>query len=305
MNWERYLTSPPPSTGWVFDSEMVAVAHRSKTEEIHCAAEEIPAGALDVGAVGLQAVNGDALRPALARLKGAAEGTESAAVIVPTSWLRSFLIDIDRVPRRHDELHDVVRWRLKKLLPVPPADLRLSVVRLPEIEGQRRLLVMAGIERAIAAVEACYAALGIEVGLITTRLFALVPRLVGETAANLIVQHEEKFLSLLLLIDGAPRLLRTKPLARSDGDAAVVVREASLTLGFVRESVGFNGEIEFRLSCERPEMDANLRAWLADQSGLVPATERARPPCGPTAVVDRLGAARLAPALAVVSGELR
>lgn len=305
MNWERFLISPPPSTGWVFDSEMVAIAHRSKTDEIHCAAEELPPGALDVGPVGLQAVNDDALAPVLARLKGAAEGTDTAAVIVPTSWLRAFLIDVDRVPRRDDELHDVVRWRLKKLLPVPPADLRLSVVRLPEIEGQRRLLVMAGIERAMAAIETCYAEIGIEVGLITTRLFALVPRVVAEAVATLVVQHEERFLSLLLLTDGAPRLLRTKPLARADGDAAAVLREAAMTLAFVREAVGIGGEIEVRLSCERSEMDASLRAWLADQRGLVPATETAVPPCGPTTVVDRLGAARLAPALAVVSGELR
>jgi hypothetical protein len=305
MNWERYLTSPPPSTGWVFDSEMVAIAHRSKTEEIHCAAEELPAGALDVGPVGLQAINDNALGPVLARLKGAAEGTETAAVIVPTSWMRSFLIDVDRVPRRDDELHDIVRWRLRKLLPVPATDLRLSVVRLPEIEGQRRLLVMAGIERAMAAIEACYATIGVEVGLITTRLFALVPRLVAETTATLVVQHEERFLSLLLLIDGFPRLLRTKPLARSDGDATAVLREAALTLGFVRESLRVGGEIEVRLSCEKPDMDASLRAWFADQSGLVPATETMGPPCGPATVVDRLGTARLAPVLAVVSGELR
>jgi hypothetical protein len=164
---------------------------------------------------------------------------------------------------------------------------------------------MTGIERAIAAIETCYAAIGVEVGLITTRLFALVPRLVAETAAALVVQHEERFLSLLLLIDGVPRLLRTKPLARSEGNGAAVLREAALTLGFVRESVGVGGEIEVRLNCEQPEMDVSLRTWLADQNGLVPATETAPPPCGPTTVADRLGAARLAPALAVVAGELR
>lgn len=305
MNWERILTSRPPSTGWVFDSEMVAVAHRSKTEEIHCTAEDLPGGVLDVGPVGLQAVHDEALGPVLARLKGVAEGTGTAAVIVPTSWLRSFLIDVDRLPRREEELQEVVRWRLRKLLPVPPAELRLSVVRLPESEGQRRLLVMAGIERAIAGIEACFAAVGVEVGLITTRLFSLVPRLARESAGTLVIQHEESFLSLLLLVDGVPRLLRTKPLARSDQDDTTVLREATMTLGFIRESVGVDGEIEVRLSCERPETDAYMRGWLAEQTGLVPAAETMGPPCGPTTVVDRLGAPRLAPALAVVSGELR
>jgi len=305
MNWERFFTSPPPSTGWVFDSEMVAVAHRSKTQEVHCAAEDLPAGGLEVGQVGLQAVHDDVLGPVLARLKGAAEGTGTAAVIVPTGWLRSFLLDVDRLPRREDELHDVVRWRLKKLLPVPPNELRLSVVRLPESEGQRRLLVMAGIERAMAAIEACFSAIGVEVGLITTRLFALVPRLAGVARPTLVIQNEERFLSLLLLVDGVPRLLRTKPLPLDDGDGKAVLREATMTLGFIRESVGIDGAIEVRLNSERPEMDAMMRGWLADQTGLVPATEMVGPPCGPTTVVSRLGAARLAPALAVVSGELR
>ena len=304
MNWEQFFTSPPPSTGWVFDSEMVAVAHRSKTEEIHCAAEDIPAGGLDVGPVGLQAIHDDVLGPVLARLKGVAEGTGTAAVVVPTGWLRSFLIDVDQLPRREDELNDVVRWRLKKLLPIPPAELRLSVIRLPESDG-RRLLVMAGIERAMAAIEACYSSIGIEVGLITTRLFALVPRLVGTPLPTLVIQHEKSFLSLLLLVDGVPRLLRTKPLPLSAGGGETVLREATLTLGFIRDSVGVGGEIEVRLNSERPEMDATMRNWLAEQTGLVPAAEMVGPPCGPTTVVSRLGAARLAPALAVVSGELR
>ena len=305
MNWEHFFTSPPPLTGWVFDSEMVAVAHRSKTQEIHCAAEDLPVDSLDVGPVGLQAVHDEALGPVLARLRGAAEGTGTAAVIVPTGWLRSFLLDVDRLPRREEELHDVVRWRLKKLLPVPPTELRLAVIRLPESEGQRRLLVMTGIERAMAAIETCYSAIGIEVGLITTRLFALVPPLAGVTLPTLVIQHEESFLSLLLLVDGVPRLLRTKPLPLNHDDGKAVLREATLTLGFIRESVGVDGEIEVRLNSERPGMDAMMRGWLADQTGLVPAAEMVGPPCGPTTVVDRLGAARLAPALAVVSGELR
>jgi len=305
MNWEQFFTSPPPSTGWVFDSEMVAVAHRSKTQEVHCAAEDLPVGGLDVGPVGLQAIHDDVLGPVLAKLRGVAEGTGTAAVIVPTGWLRSFLIDVDQLPRREDELSDVVRWRLKKMLPVAPTELRLAVIRLPESEGQKRLLVMTGIERAMAAIEACYSAIGIEVGLITTRLFALVPRLTGATLPTLIIQHEDNFLSLLLLVNGVPRLLRTKPLPLNDVEGKAVLREATLTLGFIRESVGVDGEIEVRLNSERPEMDAMMRGWLADQTGLVPAAEIAGPPCGPTTVVSRLGAARLAPALAVVSGELR
>ena len=305
MNFDRFFTSPPPATGWILSSGQCVVVHRTATEEIHCAAEDCPDGAFDVGPVGLQSLDAETVAPVLARLKGAAEGARTAAVIVPTGWLRSYLIDIERPPRREEELHDVVRWRLKKLLPVPPADLRLSVVRLAEIEEQRRLLVLAGIERAMASIEACFRSIGVEVGLITTRLFALVPRGADAMQSTLVIQSESGFLSLLLLSNGVPRLLRTKPLAASDDSTGPVLREIAITSGFIRDSVGVDGEIGVRLSCEDPGLDERMREWLHQQDGFVPIAEASHPPCGPTTVVDRLGAAQVDPGLAVVTGALR
>ncbi len=305
MNFDRFLTSPPPATGWILSSDQCVVVHRTATDEIHCAAEDYPEGVFDVGRVGLQSLDAEAVAPALARLKGAAEGARTAAVIVPTGWLRNYLIDIDRPPRREEELHDVVRWRLKKLLPVPPADLRLSVVRQAEIDGQRRLLVMVGIERAIAAIEACFESIGVEVGLITTRLFALVPRGADVMQSTLVVQYERGFLSLLLLRNGAPRLLRTKPLAASDDSAGPVLREIAISSAFIRDTIGVDGEIGVRLSCEDSRLDSQMREWLHQQDGFVPVGETSHPPCGPTTVVNRLGAALVDPGLAVVTGALR
>jgi hypothetical protein len=305
MNWERLITSPPPNTGWTLGATDAIVVHRTKGGELHCAAEELPDGGFEVGPVGLQAMDSEVVVPAFARLKGAAEGAQTAAVIVPTGWLRSFLIEIDRVPRKESELHELVRWRLKKLLPVAPTDLRLSVVPLPETGGKRPLLVMAGVERAMAAIEATFSSIGIEVGLITTRLFAIVPRNAGANRPILVVQHEESFLSLLLLSEGVPRILRTKPLA-ADGDSrGTVLRETGLTLGFIRDKLGVEGPIEVKLSCEDPDMDPLLREWLAAQEGLAPAPDGVVPPCGPTTVASRVGPVRIAPAAAVVMGELR
>jgi len=305
MNWERLITSPPPNTGWTLGATDAIVVHRTAGGELHCAAEELTDGGFEVGPVGLQAMDSEVVVPAFARLKGAAEGAQTAAVIVPTGWLRSFLIEIDRVSRKESELHDVVRWRLKKLLPVAPTDLRLSVVPLPETGGKKPLLVMAGVERAMAAIEETFSSIGIEVGLITTRLFAIVPRNAGADRPILVIQHEEAFLSLLLLSEGVPRVLRTKPLAAGGDSRGTVLRETGLTLGFIRDNLGVEGPIEVKLSCEDPDMDAQLRDWLAAQEGLAPAPDGVLPPCGPTTVASRVGPARIAPAAAVVMGELR
>lgn len=305
MNWKQLLTSPPPNTGWLLDSDTAAVLHRDGKGELHCASEAMPEGGFEVGPVGLQGVDSMAVGPVLARLKGAAEGAETAAVVVPTGWFRSFVIEADRLPRKQKELEDVVRWRLKKLLPIPPTDLRLAVVRLPESDGRRQILCLAGIERALGALETCIRGVGVEPGLITTRLFALASLHTNADRPTLLIQHEAAFLSLLLLEDKMPKLLRTKPLAAGDATASTVLREVGLTLAFIREGLGIDPEVEVHLTIEDPGVESELRRWLAEQPGLVPGEEPAAPPCAPATVVGRLGAARLAPAVAVVTGGLR
>jgi len=305
MNWERFFTSPPPATAWELGAAEAAVIHRTGPGELHCAIEDVPPGAFEVGPVGLQSLDRKAVAPVLTRLKGAAEGTSTAAVIVPTSWMRAFLLEADRLPRKENEVHDVVRWRLKKLLPVAPAELRLSVVRLPEVAGRRQILVLAGIERAVASLESAFNSIGIQPGLITTRLFALVPRSQVGDRPLLLIQLEPAFLSLVLLVGGVPRLLRTKPLSPMAAVGESIVRELRLNLEYIRDKIGFGGEIEVKLVCENEPLDAELRQWLAVQPEMGSFVETQVPPCGPSAVVNRLGIARLASAVAVVNGEVR
>ncbi len=305
MNWERFLTSPPPATAWDLGANEVAIIHRTGPGEFHCAIEDVPPGAFEVGPVGLQAVDRQAIAPVLTRLKGAAEGTSTAAVIVPTGWMRAFLLEADKLPRKESEVHDVIRWRLKKLLPVAPTELRLSVVRLPEAGGRRQVLVLAGIERAVASIETIFNTIGIQPGLITTRLFALVPRSSLSDRPLLLIQLEPAFLSLILLVGGTPRLLRTKPLSPMAAVGQSIEREVRLNLEFIRDKIGLGGEIEVKLVCDDAALDTELRRWMAELPQLAPFVGPPTPPCGPSTVAGRIGAARLAPALAVVTGEVR
>jgi hypothetical protein len=305
INFKELVTSPPPATGWDLDLGDAVVVHRSGSDGLHCASEALPPGAFEVGAVGLQAVDVELAGPVLARLKGAAEGASTGALIVPTSWLRTFLIDADRPPRKEKELHEIVRWRLKKLLPVAPAELRLSVVRLPEIDGRRSLLVLAGIERAMATLEAAFRGVGVELGLITSRLFAVVPHDLKSGPPVLLIQLEPGYLSIVLLVGGVPRLLRTKLLAGAAGTAAMVVRELRLTLEFVRDRIGLAEDLSVKLVCADRHLGGELSGWLEMQPSLVSLVEGEPAACGPTAVVERIGGARLAPAVAVVTGAVR
>jgi hypothetical protein len=253
--------------------------------------------------VGLQAVDRRKLVTVLGSIHGRLDGARRAAVVVPSAWMRSSRLDFPELPTRHGELEQVVQWRLKKLLPVPPADLRMSLVTLPPAGGSRPLLAMVAIERAIAELEAAFGEVGVGLGMITGRNFALAA--VDSTTSRLLVQQEQGFLSLLLVQDAVLRLVRTKPLAASGRLGDVVRRELGLTLGYIRETIGLKGEIGLEVSAEDAEIAGEIEEWRVRQQGVTRVNGGAPPPFAEGGAVDRLGMARIQPAWSVMTGVTR
>jgi hypothetical protein len=303
MNLKELLVSPPPATGWSLDVTMAAVVRRQAKTELRCAAVEVPEGTFEIGPVGLQSIDEDKLRPVLTRLQGEVEGSHRAAVVVPTGWLRTHLFEFEELPRRQADVHDMVLWRLKKMLPVAPSSLRLATVAQPPVDGSRQLLVMVGVERAIASLEAVFESIEVSPGLITPRVFALANKNVGQgTVLN--IQQEGRVLALVLLVDGSPRVVRTKPLAGRDW--SVLERELNLTLGFIAKSLGIEGGITVGVSAEDDQLADRLAMWVVATDGLT--LTAAEPPSlvfEGTAVRDRVGAFRLDPVVNIMSGAIR
>lgn len=299
----KYLTSPPPATGWTLDESVVAVVRRHAKAELRSAAVEVPDGTFEIGPVGLQAVDGDKLRPVLNRLQQEVEGSNRVAVVVPTAWLRTHLLELENLPRRQSDLHEVIIWRLKKLLPVAPASLRLATIVQPAGDGDRRVLVLVGVERALADLEAVFESAGVSPGLITPRIFAVTDGR-NDVSSILSIQQEAGFLSIMLLVDDSPRVVRTKPLVATDW--AVIERELGLTVGFIESTMEVEGPLQVGLSAEDPEIERSLKTWIADRESLAEATT-ASPSLAfdGTAVRDRVGAHRLDPVVNILSGGVR
>lgn len=298
-NWRNILHSPPPTTCWVVDGAVVSVLRRDKKGGLLWAAEGAPPGVFEVGSVGIQAVDRRKLSAVLASLQPRIEGASRAAVIVPSGWTRSHLLDFDELPRHHDELDQIVRWRLKKLLPVQAAELRLFIEPMPAANGSRSLVCMAGIDRAFASLEGAFSDVGVELGLITTRAFALAHR--PSTSTHLIIQQEDGFVMVLLAVDGWPRLIRTKQLASSSRAGETIRRELNLTLGYIRETLGMDGDIELRVSAENRELSGEIEDWRAATAGLPRGSATSIPDFAQGGAADRLGAARIDPAYAILA----
>lgn len=298
-NWRALLHSPPPTTCWVVDGALVSVLRRDKKGSVLWAAEGAPPGLFDVGPVGLQSVDRRKLSAVLSSLQPRIEGASRAALVMPSGWTRSYLLDFDDLPRSQAELDQVVRWRLKKLLPVQPSELRLSVEPVSRSNGKHSVLCMAAMDRALTGLEAAYSDVGVELGMITTRAFALTHRSVQ--SPHVIIQQEDGFLMVLLVADGWLRLIRTKPLSSARNSGEVIRRELNLTLGFIRQDLGFDGEIELRISADNRELLGEIEDWRAGAEGLPRSSWSSSPTFTQGGAGDRLGAARIEPAYAIIA----
>ena len=117
-------TLPLSTTCWVVDGAIVAALKRDSKGGVLWAAESATDGVFEVGPVGLQSVDREKLAALLSSLQPRIEGATRAAVVLPSGWTRTYLLDFDDLPRGQSDLDQVVRWRLKKLLPVKPSELR-------------------------------------------------------------------------------------------------------------------------------------------------------------------------------------
>lgn len=303
MKLARWFTTPPPATAWSLDGSAVVAVRRDKRGVFHGAVQEVPAGTFELGPIGLQSVEPTRLEALVRSVHERVAGVGRPAVVLPTGWLRSHVLDFDQLPRKRSEVEDVVRWRLKRLLPVAPADLRVSWVLLANVGGTMRLVTAVGLRRAIDTLEATFESVGLQPGLITSRVFALGAATVAEGAGpRLVIQGEPGFVSLLLVADDYPRLLRTKPLGNASDDSDVVRRELDLNLRFIRDTLAVEGRLQVVLSVGDESIAAAVRAWAEATSEIELAPPPAPVDTAEAEIMATIGDARLAPLRAVVGG---
>ncbi len=171
-----------------------------------------------------------------------------ASLVLPDSWVRATILELGALPTRADLRLDVLRFRLKRLVPFRVEELRVRATPIAPIAGQEdpiRAFVLFASEPLCVALEAAFAEAGVELGQITNptlaRLEALTfrDRLAGLTALAT-VEGATGF-ALLFARDGEPLLWRQKTLGEEPegGDrAAHLLAEMRLTRTFLAERFG-------------------------------------------------------------------
>jgi hypothetical protein len=113
-----------------------------------------------------QLANESALAEALRRMRNETGRWDKVSLLLPDSWFRINLVDLPSLPERESEALDVVRWSLKKTLPIAPEQLRVTYSVLSREGSAAKVLVLSALEATLAALEKVFGAAGLDVVLI-------------------------------------------------------------------------------------------------------------------------------------------
>lgn len=105
------------------------------------------------------------LAETLRRLRMESGKWDKVSLLLPDSWFRMNIVDLPSIPERPGDALEVVRWSLKRTIPVSPDQLRITYTVLSRGE-QAKVLVLSALDATLGALERVFAAAGLEVVLI-------------------------------------------------------------------------------------------------------------------------------------------
>jgi len=108
--------------------------------------------------------NAALLADTIRRMKLETGRWDKVSLLLPDSWFRMNIIELQSLPERANEAEEVIRWSLRRTMPVDPSELRLSYEVLSRTPP--RILAVSAVDATISAIERQFEAAGIEVVLI-------------------------------------------------------------------------------------------------------------------------------------------
>jgi type IV pilus assembly protein PilM len=237
---------------------------------------ELPADAFQDGLLGGPLRDPAAFSALVAQLlAGLSAPVREASLVLPDAWERLTFVESGDLPRALEAQEEVVRWKIKRLLPFRVEDLRLSWTEVQPLQQQtepRRLLVGYALEPLLVQLEGAFAAHGVWIGRIAGESLALLPA-VGEPLLRarlgaLAVVHPAGY-TLLFARGGEPVLYRYKALDASltpSQRTSAIERDLRLTRGFVAEQLP-ELPLERVVLAAPPDEVAAWQEWLASGLG--------------------------------------
>ena len=111
-------------------------------------------------------VNEAAFAETLRRLKLETGRWDKGSLLLPDSWFRMNLIELPSFNERASDASDIVRWSLRRTLPIAPEELRVTYEVMQRTPSAVKLLVVSALEKTLAKLEAAFTSAGISLVMI-------------------------------------------------------------------------------------------------------------------------------------------
>jgi type IV pilus assembly protein PilM len=178
-----------------------------------------------------------ALGEALRRLRMESGRWDKVSLLLPDPWFRINIVDLPTLPHKEDEALDVVRWSLRRTLPLPPDELRVTYHVLSRKGNGAKVLILSALEATLAGVEKTFRAAGFDVVLIEPLGIniwnAISARENGTEADRLFVYVRESDFTTAVFRGGQPLFIRSRNIS---GERSVE-QEIRLSANYLRDAL--------------------------------------------------------------------
>ena len=206
--------------------------------------------------------NEASLTEAVRRMKGETGRWDKASLLLPDSWFRINLVDLPSLPDRSAEALEMVRWSLKRTLPLAPESLRVAYEVLSRDAAKgARVLVLSAVETTLQSLERVFGAAGIELVLIEPigiNIWNAITVRENETGTNRIFVYVRENDFTTAVFQGAqPLFIRSRNLSGE----RTLQQELRLSASYLRDSMA--GELFAQCYVAGNRVDGEVHDTLA------------------------------------------
>ncbi|HEX8172009.1 MAG TPA: hypothetical protein VF824_15840 [Thermoanaerobaculia bacterium] len=197
----------------------------------------IASGTFTPSMVTPQLANESAVAEALRRLRMETGRWDKVSLLLPDSWFRINILELPSLPERDGEALEVVRWSLKRTLPIPPDQLRVTYTLLSRNAQGVKVLALSAMEATLSSIERLFAAAGFDVILIEPLGLniwnAITVRESDTNADRLFVYLRDEDFTTAVFRGSQPLFIRSRNLSRD----RTVEQEIRLSANYLRDSL--------------------------------------------------------------------
>jgi Tfp pilus assembly PilM family ATPase len=311
MILSNLFRTPAPDVALEIDRTHVAAAklgwRGSQPVITAVVGEKLPAGAVVPGLAALNMPDVPAVAQAIGRVLGQLGGSRPSRVslIIPDTVAKVSLLKLEKVPERSSDLHEIVRWQIRKTAPFPIEQAVLSISPGARgADGSNEFVVALSRADVIHQYEQACVMAGVHAGLVDLSTFGVINSILASTSAPtgdwLLVHVTDTYMTLAVVRDNALLFFRNRS-EEGEGTLADLIHQTAMYYedrlsggGFARVLIAGSARLAGGADSVRRGLEERLRIAVEPVD-----------PRGAAALQDRIGAsAELLDVLAPLVGML-